>query len=179
MKFKKIINLCKKNGQIRLFDGETEQWISDGYAMYPLFNMPKFDEESICRACDITEKQAEKMLIQHNEGLPSAFDYSDTSPNETQCEREEAIFGRTIPIITSHGMEFINGNHLLPFEDADDDMLYIFERTQENGQTYFVVKQGFALVGIIMPYDCINENFVRRLKNIYEQCEITLSNKKQ
>lgn len=178
MKFKKIITLCKNNKQIRLYDGESEQWISDGYALYPLFNMPKFDEESICRACDITEKQADKMLISYDHGLPSAFDYSDTTPNETPCAREDAIFGRIIPIITSHGMEFINGNYLLPFEDADDDMLYIFERTQESGQPYFVVKQGFALVGIIMPYECINENFVKRLKNIYEQCEITLFNKK-
>lgn len=179
MKFKKIIALCKKNKQIRLFEGEGGQWISDGCAMYPLFNMPKFDEENICRACDITEKQAEKMMIQYNDYLPSQFDYSDTTPNETPCVREDAIFGNIIPITTSHGMEFINGNYLLPFEDADDDMLYIFERTQENGQTYFVVKQGFALVGIILPYDCINENFVKRLKRIYEQCEITLFNKKQ
>jgi len=179
MKFKKIIASCKKNAQIRLFEGEDGQWISDGGAMYPLFNMPKFDEESICRACDITEKQAEKMMIQYNDYLPSQFDYNDHSPNETPCEREEAIFGKIIPIMTSHGMEFINGNYLLPFEDADDDMLYIFERTQENGQTYFVVKQGFALVGIILPYDCINESFVKRLKNIYEQCEITLFNKKR
>ena len=174
---KKIISLCKKSGVLHLFDSDGVQWISDGAAIYPLFDLPWFDEETLCKAYDIPEKTAEKMLIKHDNSLPSFLNVADTTPEEMPCEYGEAIFERAIPITTSHGMEFIDKKYLSPFADADPDLLGIFERTGENGQTVFAVKQGFCLVGFIMPYDCINEKFVNRLKDICRQCEITLFNK--
>ena len=47
MKIKKIIDLCKKRGIFRLYAGESVQWISDGCALYPLYNLPEFDEETL------------------------------------------------------------------------------------------------------------------------------------
>lgn len=58
MEIKKIINFCKKRGVLYLFDGDGCQWISDGIAVYPLFNLPIFDEESILKAYDISGKKA-------------------------------------------------------------------------------------------------------------------------
>ena len=109
--------------------------------------------------------------------MPSSFDYSDDVENETECTRGSAIFGALIPITTSYGIEFIQSKYLAPFADTDDSMLRIYERTNAAGMTYFAVKAGFMLVGFIMPYDCINEAFVKRLKDLAEQCEITLYHK--
>lgn len=176
MNVKKIIDLCKKNSFLRLYDGEGVQWVSDGRALFPLFNLPIFDEDSICATFDITEKKAAKMHISRNNSFPVGFDFSDDVPKEEQCTRGDPLFGGIVPLTTSHGMMFIDGRYLLPFSDADDDMLFIYERTADNGQTYFAIKQGFVLVGIVMPFDCVNENFVKRFKTIYEQCEITLYN---
>ena len=87
------------------------------------------------------------------------------------------MFNDLVPITTTHGVEFIQRKYLKPFSDADDNMLFIFERKTEAGATYFAVKDGLMLVGIILPYDCINEEFVSNIKNLYQQCEITLFNK--
>lgn len=179
MEIKKIINLCKKSGQLRIYSNEGEQWISDGYAFYPLIGLPYFDEETICAAYDISAKKAEKMHISFDFNMPPMLDLSDDVKNEMQCERGAPLFGALIPITTSHGIEFIQSKYLTPFSDCDDNMLYIFERTTPSGATYFAVKDGFMLVGIIAPYDCINAEFVKRLKDICNQCEISLHNKQK
>ena len=49
----------------------------------------------------------------------------------------------------------------------------------KSGNTYFAIKIGFSLVGIVMPYDCINEAFVEKLGKYYERCALALENKKQ
>lgn len=177
MIIKKIIDCCKKNGQILIFENDGEQWISDGYALYPLLGMPLFEEDTICNVYDIPAKKAEKMRISFELQLPAEFNFEYETANERPCIIGEPLFGGITPITTSHGMEFIQSKYLLPFADSDDGMLYIFERTSASGRTYFAVKVGFYLVGIILPYDCIDESFVRRLREICKQCEITLSNK--
>ena len=63
MKIKKLIDLCKKRGCFYLFEDERVQWLSDGVALYPLYNVPEFDEETLCRTFDITEKQQEKIPV--------------------------------------------------------------------------------------------------------------------
>lgn len=178
MKIEKIINLCKRRGTLNIYENEGAQWITDGCALYPLFGLPLFDEDSICAAYDITGETAEKMNITFNKKMPSTLDYSDDAENETECARGAAIFGALVPITTSHGIEFIQSKYLSPFADSDDNMLRIYERRNAEGMTYFAVKDGLMLVGLIMPYDCIDEAFVKRLKDLAEQCEITLYHKK-
>lgn len=178
MEIKKIIKLCKDNDTIRIYENEGRQWISDGCALYPLYGLPLFDEANICAAYDISAKKAEKMHIAFDLSLPSGYDFSDDAEKEMQCTRGEPLFGALVPITTSHGIEFIQNKYLSPFADSDDNMLYIYERATAAGSTYFAVKEGLMLVGIIMPYDCINESFVNRLRSIADQCEIALYNKK-
>lgn len=177
MEIKKIINFCKKSGYLHLFEGPREQWITDGAAFFPLFNMPLFDEESILKAYDIPEKKAAKMHIQHDYNMPSSFNFENETAEEMPCEIGDELFGKALAITTSHGMMFINSKYLTPFADAAEDMLYIFERVRDDGQIYFAVKIGFSLVALVMPFDCVNENFVNRLKKYYEQCKIALDNK--
>ena len=177
MEIKRIINLCKQSGQLGIYENEGMQWLTDGYALYPLFNLPLFDEETICATYDISAKKAEKMRITFNLKLPAMFDYRNDIDEETVCKRGLPMFNDLVPITTTHGIEFIQRKYLKPFSDADDNMLFIFERKTEAGATYFVVKDGLMLVGIILPYDCINEEFVSNIKNLYQQCEITLYNK--
>ncbi len=177
MEIKKIINFCKKRGVLYLFDGDGCQWISDGVAVYPLFNLPIFDEESILKAYDISGKKAEKLFMKRDDHLPEAYDFSDNVDGEVVCEMGDVIFGDALAISTSQGMMFIDRKYLSPFRDMQDDMLYIYERMTKGGETYFAVKIGFSLVGIVMPYDCINEAFVDKLGKYYERCLVALENK--
>ena len=82
MEIKRIIGLCKKSGVLHLIENEGVQWLSDGYSMYPLFDLPRFDEETICRTYDISEKKAAKMTIRYDLEAPAAFDLSDDVPDE-------------------------------------------------------------------------------------------------
>lgn len=71
MVVKKIVQICKKTGVLNIYD-DTErgiQWIGNGYSVYPLEQMPYFSPETICRAYDISEKQAEKIRFTHRKGL--------------------------------------------------------------------------------------------------------------
>ena len=176
MEIKKIINFCKKRGMLYLYDGDGCQWISDGGAVYPLFNLPIFDEESILKAYDISGKKAEKLFMKRDD-LPGKLDFSDECEGELVCEIGDVIFGDALAISTSTGMMFIDRKYLSPFRDMQDDMLYIYQRMTPDGQTYFAIKIGFSLVGIVMPYDCINESFVDKLGKYYERCLVALENK--
>jgi hypothetical protein len=177
MEIKKIINFCKKRGVLYLFDGDGCQWISDGVAVYPLFNLPIFDEESILKAYDINGKKAEKLFMKRDDHLPEAYDFSDDVDGELVCKMGDVIFGDALAISTSAGLMFIDRKYLSPFRDMQDDMLYIYERMTKGGETYFAIKIGFSLVGIVMPYDCVNESFVEKLGRYYEQSRVALENK--
>ena len=178
MEIKKIIGLCKRSNMLHLIENDGVQWLSDGYGMYPLFDLPRFDEETICRTFDISEKKAAKMTIRYDEKPPAAFCLKDDVLGEVPCDFDDELFGGVIPVQTSQGVMFVRRDHLSPFNDTAQDTLQLFERHTPSGGTYFAVKIGFMLVGVITPFDCINDRFVDKLKRISEQCEIALFNKK-
>lgn len=48
MKIKKAFDICKKNKVISIFSNEKgEQWLSDGYVVYPIFGLPELNEDYI------------------------------------------------------------------------------------------------------------------------------------
>lgn len=72
---------------------------------------------------------------------------------------------------------FIDEKYLAPLENTRD-YIEVYERTGEDGRIYFAVKSGFMLLAIVLPYDAINELFVNGLKELSQQCEIALFNKR-
>ena len=179
MEIKRIISLCKKSGRLILFENNGQQWLSDGSALYPLEDMPRFDRETVCRTYDISERKAGQMDIRHELKMPGGYDPRDNLPDEVPCDFDEEFFERIVPVKTSEGLMFILKRYLSPFRDTPADMLNLYERRTPDGGLYFAVKVGFALTGLIAPYDCINEEFVRRIKDVYELCEVALANKKE
>ena len=74
MKFNKIIAICKKSKTfiIHTTDNGKLQWLSNGYACYPLHGHPLYDEESIFNVASMTDKQAEKCLYTEST-MPKEF----------------------------------------------------------------------------------------------------------
>lgn len=183
MKIRKIIDICKKRGNITIFESGKEQWISDGAAIFPMFNLPQFDQDSLCKTYDITDKQAAKIHFRHEYSMPAAYDFEDCTDDENIVMRGPMCLSDAgsgiIPYMTSQGVAFIDAKYLLPLSDMEESMLNLYERHTESGQIYFAAKSGLMLVGIILPVDVINEQFVERLKQLTQQCEITLFNKKE
>ena len=183
MKIKKINANCKSRGQLYIYDhGESTQWISSGAAFYPIFDLPKFDPDTICTTYDITDKQQDKMLIQRYPALPINICFDDYCDSEQQVEPSRMriiVHGKTlIPVLTSAGIQFINDRLLDPLSDIPSDDLSFFERVTDDGQIYFAVKQGLMITAVIGTFDILTDDFVDEVKSIATQCEIALYNKK-
>lgn len=180
MKVKKIIDLCKKRGICTLYDDENEnQWISDGSSVYPLFELPYFDIHSLFNTYDFTEKQKEKIFYRHENKLPEEYCLKDCCEDEDLAEPFN-IFLKTndrmlIPYHTSIGLVFVDAKYLEPLKD-EEEYLELYERHNGSG-IYFAAKVGMILCGIILPFDAIKQDFAEELKDLSDQCNISLFNK--
>lgn len=78
MKVKKIGALCKAEGRCLLFDelsqeGEiVRQWISNGFAMWPVSGLPQLREANLSTLFDFSANATEKMHIKEQE-IPGTF----------------------------------------------------------------------------------------------------------
>lgn len=184
MKIKKIISLCKTAGQLILYaDPDRDiQWLSDGRAIYPLIGCPKFDEDSFCNTYEITDSQRKKMAFRINESLPVYFNFDDTDDFETETEKMPlSVTYSTYDAVaykTQYGVEFINRAHLQPFGDYSGRDIVCTLRTFESGDSYFAIKNGFMLIGIVLPLKIIVKSFIDDLKTFERQVEVTFYNSK-
>ena len=168
MLIKKIIQLCKKQKKIILYDGDGVQYISDGGAVYPLHGMPLFDEKSILTAFDIA---ADKIEVQRFGTLPKALDLSDTAAAEIHVEGPLLVVGDNVPYLTSVGVRFIRREHLAPF--ADEKVIDIYERATPDGDIHFVVKKGFLVLGAISASYVLTPEWMKRLTELERNCRKT------
>lgn len=183
MKIKKVIDICKGTGRISLYDGKNEQWISDGYACYPLYGMPKLDKETLCSTYDIAETQAEKIHFQHDKGLPEFIEECDRrafigSKPVSQGQIRLIFNNRTlIPFILAYSIAFVDEKYFQPFMDIDGDLINVYEYVYE-GIKVFAVYSGMVLIGIIGAYDVVKNRFVNQLGEIYSRCRLELDRTK-
>lgn len=180
MKMQKLVKICKNERALLLYDtADGVQWLGNRTAMFPLYSHPKYAEENIFAALDINEKQREKITFKHYPATPSHLDVSDFVDSESVVERAGGISiyycGKyLIPYKTQQGIMFVNGDSLAPLADQEDKMLY--ERQTASGETYFAVKSGFMVNGIVTPENIVDEVLLRQLKALYQECELTLYN---
>ena len=151
MIIKKIIQLCKASGQIRIINTPERQYISDDHAIYPIDRCPRFDEDNICAAYDIPEKQANKMHIQMVDKLPSGISFDDVDERENLCEDTGIRLGASgdLMLVTTQGIKFLPLSYLTPLSDVQN--LDIYERPGGANGIYFAVKSGFMLLAVILP----------------------------
>ena len=179
MVVKKIIQICKKSGFISLYDDgkRKSQWLGDVSSFYPLYRMPVFDEESLCAAYDITEKQAEKIRFSHTD-MPRGINFSDVDEGEHIIEPIDMalIYGGTQvqPYMTSQGIKFMDRRYMGPIEDEGDTHREVYERFTESGVMYFAVKIGLRLVAVIFPIPVVSKHFVDLLGEVYVRSKVVL-----
>lgn len=91
MKLKKIEQILKRNKTIILYHGPDDiQFLSDGTALYPMFNLPELTKESIFTMFDIPEEKASKFLFEIR-ALSQSLDVNvkDIDPTENLLERSK------------------------------------------------------------------------------------------
>lgn len=181
MKIKTLAALCRKNKAFFLFDSVSEdgevgtQWLGDGLAVYPLFNLPYLYEDTICTLFDIPDKQQEKIIFRH-QPLPEGINFTDADAHEHITNPEKITIGyagRVLrPIQTRKGLAFIDTAHLAPLDDIADTM-ELYERTTPSGGTYFAAKMGLLIAGVILPYNnALQKEFVEQLETISGKCRM-------
>jgi len=186
MKIKSIASICAKSKRIFIYDkklsdgGIDVHWIGDGAVMYPAFELPNLEEESIFAIFDIPEKIHDKYTYKH-EDLPTQFSFEDAVPCENRLESEKlniVAAGRVlIPLKTQRGLVFIDAKYLSPLSDTADT-LELYERLTTNGKIYIVAKTGFMIMAVIMPYEIINKDFVVQMEELTKQCRFAFSTRK-
>jgi len=180
MKIKKIVDLCRRNGVAQIYKDKTDtQWLGDGYALYPLYGIPKLNEDEFFTTFDFTAKQRNKMLFAERK-FPEVYCSSDFCADEERCQEHtlKIPFGSRllIPYTTRDGIKFLDSAYVAPFEGEDSE-IEVYERKSESGEMYFAIKVGMILRAIVMPFNAINESFVDKIKEIYLLCEVSLQNK--
>ena len=179
MKIKQIESICKQAKRIEVIETHEGQWLSDGYAAYPVYNLPKLTKEIIFALFDVPAEKRDKFFFVYRRD-DGRYNFEDDDPNELHTRQEHLyIFkeGRLLlPIYTSNGVSFIDRKYIRPFENEENGYDF-FERTTPDGQTYIVAKSGFFIVGMIMPFDCINQSFVQQVTTMSEAAQIALYKK--
>jgi len=188
VKIKTLGAMCKRAGDFRLYDQRNSegsivvQWLGDGGAIYPLHGLPRLGEEHIAAFFELTEKQLEKISVRHYEELPEKLNFDDYDPAEVALDDREMTlaYGKYIvkPLITRDGLELINNEYMTPLADVADHLM-IHERKTEGGQTYFAVKMGLMLVGLVMPLNLIEDQFVENVEGLAVKARAALIVKRE
>ena len=178
MIIKKVIDICKKFKTMMLYEGKHTQWISDGRALYPLYGLPRFDEEMLAKTFDISEEKIAKMTFLHDTELPKDFNFEDYDEDEIVCERAWIDFcDGTVTYTTPEGIAFLREVHLAPLADIPPDMMTVCERQNSAGKRYYAVKSGFMLSAVIMPCDVVDERMVAKMERVARLCKNELLKK--
>ena len=152
MKLSKIGALCKAYKRFVVYNvGRGMQWISDGYAAYPLCDLPPLEEDNVFAIFDIPEDKRGKMYFDERQGVPAGMSFADAVQDEVEIKPysigiiwQGAIY---YPCKSREGILFVDKKYLSPFEDG----VVLYERWAENGTPYIAAKRGMLLEGVITP----------------------------
>jgi len=182
MKIKALATLCKKSKAIIIYDNKQDdiQWLSDGGAIYPLLKMPFMTENNIFALFDIPESKENKYYCKQME-TSEVLNFNNDDDVENELKEERVLFtrdGRTLkPFQTSKGLIFIDAEHLKPI--ADEFEVKYYERFSKiKKDVYIAVKNGMEVIALIMPFNCIDDNFVQQMDDLTRMSKVALQSKK-
>lgn len=166
MKMKAVQALLNSGKRVILFQGE-EQWIGDGSSAYPLHGLPPLKKENLKAFLDCNEKQWEKFYVQEDE--PS-FSTEDNALEEEDLEYTglsiRYMERELVPLIGAGRIYFVQNKYIKPLTE---DISFHLRKTS-NGQSCIAVKEGFLLRAVIMPCECVNEQFCNIIESLCANC---------
>lgn len=176
MKFKSVASILKFSKTIIINESTDCQWLSDGVAFYPCYGFPKLTPKTIFTLLDISEKKVDNFYVKEQE-LPVEVNFDDGDLTETMLKRGEFEFYidgmRIEPLISTHGILFINTKYLKPFSDEKDGV-QLYERKTKSGAPYIAIKSGFILIGVIAPINVLTDTFFKTLEIVRNLSQMTL-----
>lgn len=178
MKLKKIESILKRNKNVIIHTSGGVQWLGDGASLYPVFGMPHLTPENLLTMWDIPEQK--RSTWHFHTDVTICHDLCDSTDGEYLAKRDlpPVYYGGQLlePLQMEEGVIFINQRYLLPFDNLENGYeLYI--RATRSGTPYVAVKEGYSLVGIVMPMQIINKEFIGDLEQLVSLSKLALANK--
>jgi len=179
MKIKGLAAICKARKRIYIYEKWTgnicTQWIGDGRAMYPIYNLPYMIEPNVQTLFDIPEDKKPEYTVELK-GLPDYLSdmFTDNFNEEKEVQKiYPQITIKTVPVIpmlTSTGIIFVKQQYLSALSDELEPLEY-FERTI-GSQTFIAIKTGFTIKALVASTLRLDKDFVENLESLAIQCRI-------
>ena len=169
MKLSKLFSLMKQRKRITVSQGMTAQWVGDGTALFPIYNLPKLTENTMRTLLDLTDDAWDKYTFEeHNTVHVSEEDFE-----EGQVQLEPARLSirwngvEYLPLMGGGEIYYIQEKYLKPF--ADDTLLTFALRKGALGGDLICVNEGLLLGAIIAPVDIGRDNVLQQtLYRVYD-----------
>lgn len=182
MKIKKAFDICKKMHDISTFTVPGgEQWLTNGYAIWPLSGVPELSEEYICQLYDINDKQREKISFHINMEIPKNYCFNDSDRFEVPAQplsMDIVIKGKGIlrPLLFERGLVLIEKRFTEPLTDSQEEDITYWIRYADNDNVYVAVKVGLLLYAIIVPTTLTDTDYTG-IKSIYTAATVTMNDR--
>ena len=175
MKIKKVAALVQKAKRVVIMEkpipGGVRQYLSNGYAAYPIHGLPRLGKENLLTIFDVDPADWDKWHVSVRE-IPAALNFGDTDDGEYRTELAVPVFfqnGETImPFCTEdNGVVFLNEKYLGPVSDGVTEF---YLREDRRGKLFFAIKSGLYLRAVIMPQAVVCGSFADRMREFLFRC---------
>ncbi|NLS84169.1 MAG: hypothetical protein GXZ14_00945 [Ruminococcaceae bacterium] len=150
------------------------QWVGTGFGLYKIENLPKLDKDSIFTIFDIPHDKESDYNVVIQEIRPTTICVEDADDTEQEIARLPITVNGLNAFKTSEGVTFMRGELTAPIAD---ETIQLCARRDAAGHLYFAAKAGFMLRAVIMPYDCITEEFCTDVENLSALLQIAYDGK--
>ena len=159
MNLKKLAALCKKSGTLRMVSMGSVLFAGTDAALYklpgtlPVIHKP----EELMAVLGYSEKEADKLYTKSDR-------YDVLLQNDGPC-LDDVWEGEQI--CDESRFDIVAGESVLHGLECDDaTMGFIDNRKMASGAYYYVIKDGMALLAMIMPMQVLNDEFAGRLEEM-------------
>ena len=154
MKIKAMAQLVSKRKTVRLYEGDGEQWVSDGVAMYSLAGLPELGLSGLFRIFEISEDKAAEFVAE-TAVFPVGYSVEDYMSDDEALELQDFSFSRSgydmNILATESGKAYmVQSKYFKPFEDHEK-LEYILRKTPK-GQSYITAHDGMFAVAVLLPF---------------------------
>lgn len=156
MKLKDIAKLCAKTHSIGISELRGTQWLGNGDAAYPVFNLPPLDEDTAPAVLDFDEEKAKTLTVRYVD-FQSKFDLREKNDDEEALTAVLLRFlykGETLDAwqTESGRIVLVDPTYTKPYFADESSVPVLYLRRADRGD-YIVGKSGMFVTSMIMPYE--------------------------
>ncbi len=168
MKIQKVIDICKKSGELYLTHAEGVQWVGNGTVLYPLVEFPEVSIDDICSIYEITQEQRDKIIMNDKDASEyTGVNFKNAGPDEEAAETMQIgiTAGGNALVLLKHsgGISFVKRKYFAPFKEE----IQMWRRVGSGGE-YFIATSGMFTMGILFPERDSRAQISSEIKEIAE-----------